>query len=368
MVRRKRLPTLVWAELCRLYEPASPWSDTAQLAQFWSAVNEASPLAPALLKKIHPCLSHHYDPTTQSCLLLYAERTGRAWAEILAFHAPDFCRVQVGAQPHELIQALREAQRRTGVDLSQAEVRVGLTRGHLFEVVFSVPRDVSGGQEDWQIAAELFLEHLLGDVFLDDWVLSVDVLVTRSSRSLPVLVAPTEQSVSYPIEQTELLLRKARRGIEESIPLSSQELARESWIALEVAPGSAGEEAERSFISTLAPEAMKAAWEGLPFSSERFVQSGELFVCLSWQAPNRRLEARQRCEAWVEAYLRERGAGALVGSGFGPLCDYLDLLLVPDEHFLSELGQGLAEELGEVQLHFYESNLGAAQLRFSARS
>jgi hypothetical protein len=256
----------------------------------------------------------------------YESRPSRPLAELVAAAAPDHLAATVGQRRVAHDAALQLARELDDVDLSTSRVRVGVTRGHLFEVVFSVPLDVSGGEEDLQAAAERYLESVLGERCVDDWVASVGVVRSPRTRGF-LVVRESSVATDYPIESTCELLERGIFGISSELPQTLLRPEGSSWTALDMQPTDSGPQAERVFASTTQPEALKAALEGLPFHSARFTRGDEVFV---WLALARRSTTsqseREASEARVQSFCDE-GAASLIGSGFGRELDYLDLVI-----------------------------------------
>lgn len=265
--------------------------------------------------------------------------------------------------------ALAAAREETQVILDESRLRVGVTRGHLLEVVVQVPLDVAGDPESLQLAAEIYLETLLGDALLDEWVASVGIdRIARRSGLL--LVADSRSSApAHPLEDAGSLVRLGIDGIRGQLPesLFTLPVAQGDWTALEIPEIQAGLQAERRFASTRFPEALKCALEGMPFSSTRFTRGAEKFCWLSWRAPaevGERLDTRARIE---HALLSERCAPHLLvsGSGFGPRRDYLDLWTLLSWPELPGVLRELESWVSDLELGFYDSEFKDAPLLIS---
>lgn len=299
-------------------------------------------------------------------------RALRPLSELVQRGAPAELEVQLGLCASPFEEALERTRELTRVELALARVRVGLTRGHLLELVLSVPRDVTGSEEQLQIAAEVFFEHLVGDRLLDDWVASIDVARSGRSRGL-VLVQETEEATTYPLQEAFSLIQRGVAGLTAGLPDTLLQAREETWTALDIPE--AEEDAlqpDRLFASTWLPEALKAALEGLPFHSGRFTRGSEIFLALSWESGSWESELRRRIkrerEARVQSWGLSSGRGRLFGSGFGRKLDYLDVLIVPDGLAIRELIQELRSDGRELRLHFYDSIWANEALYFPARS
>jgi hypothetical protein len=268
-------------------------------------------------------------------------------------------------------QALERASAEAQVSLATSRVRVGVTRGHLLEVVVQVPLDCAGDPESLQLGAEIYLETLLGDALLDEWVSSVGI--DRIARTTGLLLVSDSRSSApaHPLKEVGSLVRLGIEGIRGQLPesLLGAQVAGESWTALEIPEITDGLQAERRFASTCFPEALKCALEGMPFSSTRFTRGEEKFCWLSWSGATGgrdRLFARALAE---EVLTSPRcGPHLLVsGSGFGPRRDYLDFWAELSTPELPRVIGELAQSLIDLEFGFYDSPYSSSPLRgFSA--
>lgn len=272
----------------------------------------------------------------------------------------------VGRPPGTADHALRAVQR-LGADFSACRVRVGFTRGHLLDIYVLVPLDVAGSPERLQVAAEIYLETLLGDRILDEWVHQVAVDRMARTRGLSVVSDVRAPSVNYPLSDVDSLLARGISALRQSLPDSLlAPRASGDWTALtlERAPDApAGPHPERLFASTCHPEALKACLTGLGFCSARFTLGEEIFVFLRWRA---RGPERQRKRAQVEELIERRAHHsadvALAGSGFGEEFDYIDLWVLPGADVIKTLLGQVAEVVGVVELGFYDSRWSAERV------
>lgn len=296
----------------------------------------------------------------------YEERPARPLAELLVSAAPPDWLVSSGQAPQDFDAALAQTSLETAVCFDGWRVRVGVTRGHLLEVVLSVPLDVQGSDEQLQIAAEIFLERCVGDKTLDDWVASVDV--TRSPRRSGLLVfSDASVATDYPIRMTPELVERGVAGLQSACVPSLLTADFTGWTALEVPPLSSGLQPDRVFASTVTPEALKSALEGMPFHSGRFTRGDEIFIWLEWTASARdsRAHARDDAEAALTGLAAASVPVRLLGSGFGERRDYLDLAVKPQPQALRQLGQSVAEATcSQVVLGFYDSVWSEERLTF----
>lgn len=255
--------------------------------------------------------------------------------------------------------ALKKARTEAGACLDSSRVRVGVTRGHLLEVVVQVPLDTTGDPEALQLAAEVYLEALLGTALLDEWVASV--AIDRIARTTGLLVVSDGRSVTsaHPLSEAAPLIRLGIEGIRSQLPDSQLSLAAagDNWTALEIPETESGLQPERCFASTRFPEALKCALEGMPFSSTRFTRGSEKLCWLSWRgrgAAAPRLRARSEVETLVSTKQCEAHL-LLAGSGFGPRRDYLDLWTMLAWAELPKLLLSLASTVEGLEFGLYDS-------------
>jgi len=299
--------------------------------------------------------------------LLYDEVAARPVAEICAA-AVGRCRVGRPALSHE--SALAVALSETGVDLSTSRVRMGFTRGHLLEIVVSVPLDVEGDEEALQVASEIYLEERLGDLAMDRWVANVSVSRIARSQGLLVVQDITSSSETRPLRETGELKERAETGVFAELPacLLGRVEADVVWTALEIPALPGGLQEDRVYASTSCPEALKAALEGLPFSSERFTRGQEVFCYFSWSASGgaqQRTSLREKIEAKVRALGQEL---AVAGTGFGLKRDYLDLWALPEASLLRRVANVILSLCGDCELGFYDSKWGEEHVVFERRA
>ncbi len=258
------------------------------------------------------------------------------------------------------------ARRVHGVDLDACEVRVGITRGHLLALVFSIPLDVPGDGDALQAAVECLSEQTLGEQILDQWVLTIDV--TRAARRSKLAVLPAggrAAAETHPLHLLEELVRLGIMAITAELPESQLSLGSDDWTALDIDPDRLVFRAIACRHSPTVPKRLKAAIEGLPFDSARFTRGPEVMVWFAWTLSSlaTRLAAREVAEAVIGEIRRAEGACALCGSGFGPTKDYLDVWVIPEVHVLSLIRTQLAARIGtSIELGFYDSQWAKERL------
>jgi hypothetical protein len=272
----------------------------------------------------------------------------------------------VGRPPGTAPLALRAVQR-LGFDFSSCRVRVGFTRGHLLNVYVLVPLDVLGSLDQLQVAAEVYLETLLGDRILDEWVDQVAVDRIARTRGLSVMSDVRAPSTNYPLADVDGLVRCGIEALRQGLPRSLlKQQGQGEWTALSLectGDESAGPHSERRFASTCHPEALKACLTGLGFCSSRFTLGEEVFAFLRWRGrgPERK-HKRQHVEELIERTAERTGTLALSGSGFGETFDYLDLWFLPQPSTIRALLSLVAEIVEEVELGFYDSKWAEERL------
>jgi hypothetical protein len=268
-------------------------------------------------------------------------------------------------ESHE--RALARVFDQTGVDLGTSRVRVGVSRGHLFEIVVSIPLDVAGSPDALQLASEIFFESRLSEQLLDDWVACISVDRIARTRGLMVASDVATRAEHHPLEVGAELLNLGIKNLTAGLPesLFAASSATKDWVALEIPPSDSGLQPERCFASTRFPEALKCALEGMPFSSCRFTRGPEAFCWLSWtstESRQKRLETRDRVEMNLAGH---SGSILFAGSGFGEKRDYVDVWVLPGNPELGEVLSDLARSVQDLELGFYESTLQRHVLRIS---
>ncbi len=313
--------------------------------------------------------------------LSYDEPAAVPLAEWLASELNVGPRLLVGRPAGSFAEAI-EAARDQGVDLSTSRVRVGFSRGHLLDVYVLVPLDVEGSEEQLQVAAEVFLEALVGDRVVDIWVANVAVDRISRHQGLKVLSSAGSGSQSYPLVETTTLIQRGITGLLRELPTTLLEpaLHLSDWTALsmeEVEDEDADDypPSERRFVSTRFPEAIKASLQGLPFSSSRFTKGDEILVWFAWSITpaERRMAVRAEVEEFFHrdfsrCATRKDESYILGGTGFGRKYDFVDIWLKLDQDLLRDLGQELARMTGRVRLGFYDSAWRDEQIEFAMDS
>lgn len=299
------------------------WAEAAR-AQGPEAVRDAR----RKLSNIDRRLRWEQSPAEARGVLGYLELEARGHAEHLAEHAPSGFHVSVGRPQGSWPEVRKSVLEDTGVDISGARVRAGFTRGHLLEVVVGIPQ--SSG--DARLAAELAVEGLLGEAFVDDWIVAIDSVALPRSGPLRVVQKGAGDDM-HSLEELCAIAVRAVSAVDEQLP-SAPRAKRQvgaDWTVLEMESAEDfGPQPDRVLATTYEPELVKCALEGMPFHSRRFSKVGERFAWLGAPALGEgaaRQAQRQHVEDALDRGLRALGLGAVIGSGFGEKRDYLDLCL-----------------------------------------
>lgn len=293
-----------------------------------------------------------------SWVVRWADSNCRPVAELVARAAPPEVQVLLGLPPGRWDVAVAWVKETHGVDLTTSEVRVGVTRGHLLALVFSVPLDVPGDLELLEAAAESVCERALGELLLDRWIVAIDVV--RSARRSKLAVLSTRVETSAQTHPGALLCELVQLGVSAvlgGVPETQLTPASDGWTALELSPGAPGAQGDRLQAFTSVPEALKAALEGLPFDSARFTRGPEVMIWCAWTRGEleARIVGREIAEATI--FAMAPGRVAVCGSGFGLTRDFLDLWVLPEVEVLADLRAELARRLGvPVELGFYDTH------------
>ena len=306
----------------------------------------------------------------RSWIIRYSHPSVVPLAQWVVSALPNDRLISVGRAAGSLDEALDKA-RRLGVDLASSRVRVGFSRGHLLEIYVFVPLDVDVAADRLQFSAEIFLETLLGDAIMDDWVGTVDVDRIARSKGLLVMADSRSSTVSYPLSEARDLVERGIAALTEELPDSiiRSRLEAADWTALTIDESSDLNESDdlpqpdRCFATTRFPEALKACLQGLPFCSSRFCRGEEIWISLSWTA--QRAESRAQLREQVEAILSDSspyngpvhpGVDFLLGgSGFGIERDYVDLWVRNDELTIGSVAMMVAQLTKSVCLEFYDT-------------
>lgn len=306
----------------------------------------------------------------EEVVLTYDEVSARPFAQLLSELAPQSVLVRVGGLQKSHEQALESVRRAYAVDLSTSRVRVGFTRGHLMDVVVSIPLDVDGDKEVLNSAAELYLQLRLGDELFDTWVLEVGVDRINRTRGLVMVSDARASAPTSPLELSFSLVEKGAHALTADLPVSLllESSHAEDWVALEIPEAAQVIQAERRFAATRFPEALKACLEGLPHDSTRYTRGGELFVYVVYQVDGeRRATVREQAELFIANGVFRKTV-VLAGTGFGRSTDYLDLWMLPDGEHMRGFFQALCQITGPLEVGFYDEQLSGERAHFRPQS
>ena len=284
------------------------------------------------LSEVHPALTG--ERTRDGDLVVRAmARDAMAIAERVALRAPLGACVLSHRPARELALSLAQIRRETLVDLSRARFRAGFVRGHLLEVVISVPGGT--GDEREREAAERLVQEILGDRAADAWIGSVHVV--PAPRGGPLRVLGSEGSPELALESLAGSLNAAIQGLYATLPAEPAWARGDGadWTLLEVEPEARGEacpaQDDLVLAATREPELMKCFLSGGPFSSLRFSRHGELCFYLKYAVQPTAPESRQAERAALEDALQEALArarvGAVIGGGLGIGHSYVNFML-----------------------------------------
>lgn len=236
----------------------------------------------------------------------------------------------------DVAPALEEVRERFGMDLSDARVRIGFSRGHLLEVVVHSSAISSATDELALDAANLLVLRLIGDELFDDWVGAVDVAPAPRTGPLKILSASKPAENILPLDETLPAVEAAIRGLYAELPEAPYRLCsgEANWTLLEAEPGAELDYPAQDDValkSTVVPEAMKCFLERSRFASKRFSRHGESFAYAKVDATDETADARHALRVRLEDVLGKAlvtsGAGCVVGAGLGVRYVYVDVAL-----------------------------------------
>lgn len=233
---------------------------------------------------------------------------------------------------------------RFGLDLSDARLRIGFSRGHLLEVVVTSSRFSSAADDRGLLAANCLVSRLIGTELFDDWIGAVDVAPGRRPSSLNVVGAGPASDAALTLLRLEEALpavEAAIRGVYAELPSQPCRTtsARAGWTLFEAEPGIDVDypaQDDVALASTRIPEAVKCFLEGARFSSKRFSRLGEVFAYVKIDAhaesAARRHALKDSIETVLDTALVSNRVGCVIGSGLGVRYVYVHVALEHLEH------------------------------------
>jgi hypothetical protein len=253
-------------------------------------------------------------------------------AERVVSHAPGELSVQSHRPALSTAAALARLPRLGAADFAAARVRAGFTRGHLLELVLSVPGGV--GSDDERAHAERLVWDVVGERRADHWIGAVEVTPAPRRGSLPILSTPAAEEPTFPLTELAASLDAAIAALHSSLPDAPLFAGGGGdWTMFELDPEPATDFAAKDDLVmavTRLPELMKCYLEGSPFASARFSRHGECFLHLKYENPGEpeaRLSRRDALERTLDRALVAAQAGRVIGGGLGLRYSYLDFAL-----------------------------------------
>lgn len=250
----------------------------------------------------------------------------------------------------DVASALSEVRDRFGLELADARLRIGFTRGHLLEVVVHSSAFSSASDGAGLDAANLLVPRLIGDELFDDWVGAVDIAPAPREGPLRLLSAAKPGERGLAPDEVLPAVEAAIRGVYAELPDAPYRAFSDKamWTLLEAEPGAEIDYPAQDDValkSTVIPEAMKCFLERARFSSRRFSRHGECFVYVKVDAidetADSRHELRVRLEDVLAKALVGSGVGCVVGAGLGVRYVYIDVVLESVEHGVSVMRAAL---------------------------
>lgn len=233
-----------------------------------------------------------------------------------------------------------EAREMPGYDWSLVQVRAGVSRGHLLELVLYSHEFTSEGDERALDCCHEVVARLLGHEAFDTWVGGVAVAAGRRPSSLRVLASGSEEN-RFPLAELPSAVSAAIAGIQSELAPAPAHVycERAEWVMFELNPTAARDYREQddlALCTTMLPEMMKSYLQALRFSSVRFSKHGEHYCYLKVDAegiaPDDRIDRRTELEDALNFALVPGRVGCVVGTGIGVRYLYVVLALADLEH------------------------------------
>jgi hypothetical protein len=232
--------------------------------------------------------------------------------------------------------ALEEVRDRFTVDLSDARVRIGFSRGHLLEIVVHSSAFHSGKDDRGLDAANFLVLRLIGDELFDDWVGAVDIAPAPRQGPLKLLAEAKPAEAGLELAEALAAVEAAIRGAYAGLPDAPYRIHADQakWTLLETEPPAEIDYPAQDDValkSTVIPEAMKCFLERGRFSSKRFSRHGETFAYVKVEAmeatADERHALRVRLEDVIGRALLTSRVGCVLGAGLGVRYVYIDVAL-----------------------------------------
>jgi hypothetical protein len=237
-----------------------------------------------------------------------------------------------------LEEALTQVSAQEAIDLKDASLRLGIARGHAFEVVLKSHHFTGSEDARGLGASQLLLSLLLGDRAFDTWIGSISILPGPRPSKLKVLGETQGEPERFvPLADLVPAFDAGIAGIDAGLSEEPYHryCERAEWTLLDVEPESGHDDYvaqdDLAFCSTMLPEMLKCFLQGDLFASRRFSKHGEVFAYLKYQSSfaegEARLSERQALEDLLNRALVPGALGCVVGGGLGIRYSYVDFAL-----------------------------------------
>jgi hypothetical protein len=317
---------------------------------FWQEFARRPPRADAqldgansgrLLRELHPELALEIvadvKPGRQLGVVRALTSQREPLAEWVVQRAPALAGWGFGATRERcgLRQSLASVRAQVGRDLQRCEVRVGVGRGHLLELVVRSGDFALADDPEDLAATETLLQRVLGDSTWRSWIGSLHT--TPGPRGGVLRMASDESdpfaALTALVDRVEQGVRGVQLGLDERPYHRFCEHA--EWTLLEVEPkhdaGPFAAQDDLVLCSTMLPEMLKCFLQDAPFCSSRFSRNDEKFAFIKYAAQRgaaeQRMAERVQLEDALNRALVPAGLGCVVGAGLGLRHGYIDLAL-----------------------------------------
>ena len=305
-----------------------------------------APALRAAFERVHPGLS--VERFEDGLIVRARSRELCPLAERVVALAPLNLTVLAHRPRLEWSAALARAALRGGPDFRGASVRAGFTRGHLLELVVSVPG--GKGNDAERELAERLVWDIAGERCADDWIGAVEVEAAPRGGPLRVVREQSDGTPRLSLGELSAALDAAIAGVVAGLPEGPLYAAGGGeWNLFELDPESADDYPQKDDLVmavTRVPELLKCFLEASPVSSLRFSRH-ERFFFLKYESrgqPESRLAEREALERALDRYLIAGRAGRVVGGGLGLRYSYVDVALNRVDRGLSLICEVAREE------------------------